>query len=192
MINNAVYNAALTGRYAPATALLQSQLQHPEALANSLGSRWIALGDLQRLGGDRVAAAHSYANAKKAIQAALRGEPDDYFRYQDLAYAEAGLGHREAAYEHSRHAIDLLPASKDAYFGIFFEETLARIQARFGDADAAITGLQHLMQTAYGDPPLSAALLRADPDFVALRGDRRFQKLIAEGDHPTPMRDALP
>jgi hypothetical protein len=61
-----------------------------------------------------------------------------------------------------------------------YKENLARIEARFGESDRAIKGLQYLLTVAYGDPPLTPALLRLDPDWDGLRGDPRFQELCKD------------
>ncbi|HEY8682417.1 MAG TPA: hypothetical protein VIM06_04540 [Rhodanobacter sp.] len=53
------------------------------------------------------------------------------------------------------------------------------MQARFGDADAAIAALPHLLQVAAGLVPGD---LRFDPIWDPIRKDPRFQKLIAEND----------
>jgi hypothetical protein len=81
---------------------------------------------------------------------------------------------------HVHQAIALLPASKDAYVGPGYEDTLARIEAHFGDKESAIAALQHLLSISYGPPPVTRALLRIDPDWDNLRGDPRFEKLAAE------------
>jgi hypothetical protein len=77
-----------------------------------------------------------------------------------IAYA-VGLGEREAR------------------SGPAFEETRARIQARFGDGDRAIPTLKHLLEIPYASP-ITPALLRLHPDFDPLRGDPRFQELCKD------------
>jgi len=47
-------------------------------------------------------------------------------------------------------------------------------------SDNAIAALQHLLSIAYGQPPVTRALLRIDPDWDNLRDDPRFQKLCQE------------
>jgi hypothetical protein len=84
-------------------------------------------------------------------------------------------------------ALNLGAASRDATFVSSCEETRARIAARFGQKEIAISILERLLHTAYGDP-ITPALLRLDPDFDPLRGDSRFEKLAAS-DAP---KDAKP
>jgi len=55
------------------------------------------------------------------------------------------------------------------------ETTLAQIQARFGDHDAAIAALPHLLKVPAG---LTIANLKLDPFWDPLRKDPRFQKLL--------------
>jgi len=76
-------------------------------------------------------------------------------------------------------AVELLPSSHDARSGPAFEETRARIQARFGDGDRAIPTLKHLLEIPYAGA-LTPALLRLHPDFDQLRSDPLFQKLCEE------------
>ena len=56
------------------------------------------------------------------------------------------------------------------------EIVLAQIQARFGQTDAAIAGLPHLLQVPAG---LTVANLKYDPMWDPLRKDPRFQKLLS-------------
>jgi hypothetical protein len=64
-------------------------------------------------------------------------------------------------------------------------EILARVAARMGEPDRAITALQKLLSIPYSGAfgygvPFTPALLRLDPMFDPLRGDPRFQKLCEE------------
>jgi hypothetical protein len=95
-----------------------------------------------------------------------------------IAYA-VGLGEREATLRWADRAVELLPSSHDARSGPAFEETRARIQARFGDGDRAIPTLKHLLEIPYASP-ITPALLRLHPDFDPLRGDPRFQELCKD------------
>ena len=76
----------------------------------------------------------------------------------------------------------LSPRAKDAGSGPGLEESLARIQALFGENSRAISTLAQLLQTpnAASPVPITPALLRLDPLWDPLRFDPAFQKLCAE------------
>ncbi len=172
--------AILAHSYDNAIAIVKAQLEKPEKLGIRIGSAENFLGDLLRLSGDTPGALEAYTRARQAYEAAFRSQPNNAEFASPLSWACAGLGDKESALKYARQAIALLPASKDALIGPSYEENLARIQARFGDKDDAIAGLQHLLATNYSGPPLTPAQLRIDPDWDKLRGDPRFQKLCEE------------
>ena len=177
-------NTAMMRSYAPAIALLKSQLEKPESLGFNLGIFQETLGDFQRLAGDSQVAKNSYEQARETLKVALRAQPNspEPELVAFLALTEAGLDNQAEALAMARRAIELLPASKDAYIGPLYEEYLARLQARFGDKDSAIPALRHLLSISYGYPPITVATLRLDPDFDNLRDDPRFQKMITDGE----------
>ncbi|HEY8834988.1 MAG TPA: tetratricopeptide repeat protein, partial [Chthoniobacterales bacterium] len=171
-------NATFLRKYEPALAMLKAQLSKPEALEGSLGSFLGNFADLERNAGQTDAAAQTYEQARLSFETVLREQTDNAGLISGLAWTEACLGHKDKALDLARRAIAL--ASKNAYSGPGYEETLARIEAHFGDKDNAIAALQRLLSIPYNPPPVTPALLRIDPDWDNLRDDPRFQKLCQE------------
>jgi len=183
VVGTAAYQLVLQHRYPAAIALLQSSLAKLSAAA--VVERFdglSALGDVQRFAGDAANARGSYSQARELGEAGLRIQPDNAFLVAGVAAINAGLGNKDVAIKEAEHAIELLPASKDALFGPALEEAKARVLACLGEKDGAIAALQHLLTTPYGtnSPPITPALLRLDPAWDPLRGDPRFQKLCEE------------
>jgi TolB-like protein/Flp pilus assembly protein TadD len=178
------YQAVLRRGHGPAISLMQLLSDPSNSLPPRLHSVYlVGLGELERLSGDPATAKASFSQARAEMEAQLKEQPDSPWTISALAQACAGLGDREVALREADRAVNMVLSSRDASRGPFHEEIRARIQARFGEADAAIANLRHLLSISYRGPfgpPLTPALLRLDPYFDPLRGDPRFQKLCQE------------
>src|SRR5262249_2412952 len=98
----------------------------------------------------------SRATFERAIQAILPApnsvvSPESRGTRSFLALMYAGLGDKEKALEQARRAV--ADYENDAVVRPNAEETLARIQARFGDVDSAIAALPHSLDVPGGVTP---------------------------------------
>ena len=89
---------------------------------------------------------------------------------------DASLGLKKDAIREGRHAIELLPVSKDVIDGALLMEYLAAIYTMTGKTDNAI---EQLAATAKLPGHLNYGELQLDPMWDPLRGDRRFQTIVA-------------
>jgi tetratricopeptide (TPR) repeat protein len=177
--------AKLRRRYSDGVALLRSFLDQADSLsAVERDSYPRRLADLQRLSGDLANANVTYAQVRKELERKLAEQPDDADSNSALATVCAGLGDKQLATRYIERAISLRPAAEDAFLGPAYEETRARIAARFEQKDVAIPILEHLLKTPYVES-ITPALLRLDPDFDLLRGEPRFEKLCEESPSQT-------
>jgi hypothetical protein len=93
-----------------------------------------------------------------------------------LGLIDAALGRKEEALREGRNAVDLLPVEKDSIKGALMIAYLAMIAAWVGDNDLA----SEQLATALRYPsPLSYGELKLLPLWDPLRGDPRFEKIVA-------------
>jgi len=129
--------------------------------------------------GDIVGARATAQQMLRPLEPLSQKDPDNPNFVQALSLMHAVLGQKDAAIKEAERAITLLPTGKDAVDGPRIEENLAFVEVLVGDKDSAIPRLQHLLQIPYNNC-LTPALLRLNPQWDRLRGDRRFQKLCEE------------
>jgi tetratricopeptide (TPR) repeat protein len=106
----------------------------------------------------------------------LRATPDDGQRRVFLGLSLAYLGRRAEAKKEGEQAIALWPTARDGYIGPYLQHQLARIYTVAGEPDKAIDQLEALLKMPYF---LSPGWLRIDPNFAPLKGNPRFEKLVA-------------
>lgn len=152
-----------------------------------MGELRVWLGWAQEVADDQTAAQASWRQARAELEPFLTEQPDNYIVLIDLALANMGLGEKAAAFSLAERAAAANPIEKDAVRGPVPLEIVARIAARLGETDRAITALEKLLSLPYDGamavgPPLTPALLRLDPMFDPIRNDPRFQKLAASPD----------
>jgi TolB-like protein/class 3 adenylate cyclase/Flp pilus assembly protein TadD len=182
-----IIQAILERRPAPIIARLKEILAKPDpALGFLNGELRFWLGWAQEVAGDHAAAQESWKQARSELEPFLRQQPENWVLIGDLALTNMGLGDKTAAFAFVEKAIAVNPIEKDPMDGPGSIEILARVTARMGEPDRAISALQKLLSTPYESPlnaanvPLTPALLRLDPIWDPLRNDPRFQKLCEE------------
>lgn len=181
-----VYQSILERRPAEIIPRLKEILAKPDpAVGFFNGELRFYLGWAEEVAGDQAAAQQSWQQARKELEPFLREQPDNYHLLGDLALTNMGLGNKAAALSLAERAMAVIPIEKDPMDGPWPMEILARVAARMGETDRAITTLQKLLSIPYEGPlattivPLTPALLRLDPMFDPLRNDPRFQKFVA-------------
>ena len=93
-----------------------------------------------------------------------------------LGLIDAGLGRKEEALREGRRAVELVPVEKDALVGPTMIKYLAMIAAWIGDKDLAF---EQLAIASRPPSTLSYGQLKLLPFWDPLRGDPRFEKIVA-------------
>jgi TolB-like protein/class 3 adenylate cyclase/Tfp pilus assembly protein PilF len=133
-------------------------------------------GVVAQMRGDKAAAHAAFTSTRTEAAKLVAEQPDYPEGLCVLGMADAALGHKEDAIREGRRAVELLPVTKDALVGPLLVQNLALIYAWTGEKDRAF---EQLTIAAKLPGYLSYGELRLHPYWDPLRGDPRFDKIVA-------------
>jgi tetratricopeptide (TPR) repeat protein len=137
-------------------------------------------GRVAQLRGDEPAARAAFINAREKLAQTVRNQPNYPEALCALGVVDAVLGNKQDAIREGQLAVELMPVSKSAIEGPLLMEYLAVIYAWTGDKDRAIERLNEAVKLP--GSVLSYGHLRLNPIWDPLRGDPRFDAIIASLD----------
>ncbi len=129
-----------------------------------------------RMRGDQQAARDAFTKARTELEKIARDQPDYAEALCALGVVDSALGNKEDAIREGRRAVELMPVSKSAIEGPLLIKYLAVIYAWTGDKDRAF---EQLNKAVHLPGYLSYGELRLNPIWDPLRGDPRFEKIVA-------------
>jgi TolB-like protein/Tfp pilus assembly protein PilF len=133
-------------------------------------------GLLAKLRQDASGARSAFTVARVETEKIVRAQPASVAPLTVLALIDAELGEKDKAIQEGRTACDMLPLAKDAVAGVILITNLARIYALTSEKDLALKQLDIVSKLPFGP---SYGQLRLDPEWDSLRGDLRFEKIVA-------------
>jgi hypothetical protein len=133
-------------------------------------------GLLARMMKDDTKARSAFTAARAQQEKVVQAQPDYGPPLCVLGLIDAALGHKEAALQEGRRAIELLPVGKDSMNGGVMIAYFAVIAAWTGEKDLAF---QQLAIARSWTIPTTYGGLKLLPYWDSLRGDPRFEKIVA-------------
>jgi TolB-like protein len=133
-------------------------------------------GVVARCQGDSAKAQTAFTAARREVEGTVESQPDFAAAFSLLGMIDAGLGRKEEAIREGLHGSQLLPVSKDAIDGVDLAINLAQIYAWTGEKHRAIEQIATVERVPN---TLSYGVLKLHPYWDSLRGDPRFEKIIA-------------
>jgi tetratricopeptide (TPR) repeat protein len=151
-----------------------------EGIANSFDEasipREYCVGRTAWLFRDKELAQTSLTAARIILERKTQEQPDYAQAWTYLGLTDAMLGRCDDAIREGKRACEILSYARDSWTGPAFITYLAAIYTWCGDKDAALQQLETAVKLPTG---LSYGELKQSPDWDALRGDARFDKILA-------------
>jgi serine/threonine protein kinase/tetratricopeptide (TPR) repeat protein len=138
--------------------------------------RPFVVGLIARMTNDEHKAQLAFTAARDGQEKIVQAEPDYGPALCVLGVIDAALGRKDEALREGRRAVELLPVEKDSVNGALMIHYLAMIAAWVGEKDLAFEQLALSARTPNG---ATYGELKLDPSWDPLRGDPRFEKIVA-------------
>jgi TolB-like protein/Tfp pilus assembly protein PilF len=136
-------------------------------------------GVIARMTNDEHKAQLAFTAARAKQEKTVQAEPNYGPAWCVLGVIDAALGQKEDALREGRHAVELLPVQKDPVNGMVMIKYLAMIAAWVGEKDLACEQLATAVRCPTSGMDLSYGELKLMPFWDPLRGDPRFEKIVA-------------
>jgi eukaryotic-like serine/threonine-protein kinase len=160
---------------AASRVIAATPVKFADALGGQAPESWRD-GQVARARGDKQKALTAFAAERKRLDAKWETQVKDERYLVQIAALDAGLGRKEEAIREAQRAVDLRPIAKDSLQGPEVATKLALVYAWTGERDRALEQLEIVAKIpagpTYGD-------LRFNPCWDDLRGDKRFDKIVA-------------
>jgi TolB-like protein/Tfp pilus assembly protein PilF len=143
-------------------------------LSHSFGEGLLAL-----MTKDEARARIAFEAARAQQEKTLQAQPGYGPTLCVLAMIDAGLGRKELALEEGRRAIALMPMEKDVNNGSRVTQYFAITAAWAGEKELALQQLETGLRAPAAAQVLSYGALKLLPFWDPLRGDPRFEKIVA-------------
>jgi serine/threonine protein kinase/Tfp pilus assembly protein PilF len=131
------------------------------------------------------AANNAFVAARAEMEKIVQAEPDYPQALSVMGMIDAALGRKEDAVREARRAVELHPREKDQLTYAELIKNLAVVYAWTAEKEAALKELKALLQIP---APVSYGELRLHPYWDPLRGDPRFDQLVAESTKPVAVK----
>ena len=142
-------------------------------------SRSFGEGLLARMTKDEARARAAFEAARTQQEKIVQAQPDYGPALCVLAMIDAGLGRKEVALEEGRRAVALTPVEKDVNNGSYVIQYFAITAAWVGDKELALQQLETALRAPTASLVVSYGTLKLLPFWDPLRGDPRFEKIVA-------------
>lgn len=179
-------------RYAEAAEMLESfrekaakTAKKPAAVKNlnpfAAGYYNLLLAIAWRAQGEPAKAQTAFAASEQGFREWLRRYPEEPAALGMLTMALAGQGRRDDTLREIENAVAVFPLSRDPLRAVRVREEVANAYAWTGDRVLALDLLEQIVPLPGGP---SAGDLKLNPRWDDLRGDPRFEQLIAVAARP--------
>src|SRR5438876_816373 len=148
--------------------------ESPIILSHSFGE-----GLLARMTKDEARARTAFEAARVQQEKIVQAQPDYGPALCVLGLIDAALGRKDLALDEGRRAIGLTPLEKDVINGSRVLQYFAITAAWAGDKELALQQLEAGLRAPVASEMLSYGALKLFPVWDPLRGDPRFEKIVA-------------